>query len=481
MSARSDRLRPFFHPRRVAIVGASEQGMYPAGILQSLQANGYLGEIYPVNPRRTQVFGLPCYPDLAHVPQPPDLAVITIPRGEVVPVLRQCLAVGVPAACVISAGFAEADEQGKALQREMADLAAGGSLAVIGPNCAGLAHVPSGLIATKLPVVPRSGGVSFVSQSGALMMALSGLFADLRVGMNLLVSLGNQADVTLADMLAYLADDPGTRVAAAFLEGVADGKAFVEGARRLLVAGKPLVLLKSGRTASGQKAAATHTAALAGSERVFTAICRQLGVILVDDVYELVHTAALLDRFGEALVGPLRLAVVTQSGGLGSLTADLCEFEGLELPPLHPATQARLLEMPELMSFGTVSNPADVRGAGVTAANITRTLEPFLEDPSSQMVLLLLAKQLDRPEDGAANQALIDLTHRYNKPLAVVWVGGHYLFTHAVTPGHQVLLDNGVPVFEQPSDCVRALGRAARYWAFRQAWLTDPENPDGQA
>ncbi|MGH2544779.1 MAG: CoA-binding protein, partial [Ardenticatenaceae bacterium] len=327
------RLDAFFNPRRIAIVGASEQGMYPAGILQNLLDHGYEGSIYPVNPKRATVFGLACYPDLMGVPQTPDLAILTVPRGAVLPVLHQCLSTGVPAALVISAGFAEADEVGRQLQAEMAALVRGSRLTLVGPNCAGLANLPGRVITTRLPAPLDPGPISFVSQSGALMMALYGLFADRRLGMSHLLSVGNQVDVSLEEGLSYLVAEPQTSVIAAFIEGLRDGPAFVEGVRQALEAGKPVIVLRSGRTRSGQQAATTHTGALAGSDRVFAAVCRQFGVILVEDVRGLVETAQVLAAFGERLAGRGRLAVITQSGGLGSLAADLIELAALELPP----------------------------------------------------------------------------------------------------------------------------------------------------
>ena len=451
--------------------------MYPAGILQNLKAHNYPGEIYPVNPRRSTIFGLPAYPDVTQTPRPPDLAVFTLPREGVMPALRQCARVGVRAACLISAGFAESGADGKKLQAEMVDLARASQMAIIGPNCAGLANIPARMVATRLAVPPRPGNISFTSQSGALMMALYGLFADRRAGMNLLVSLGNQADVTLSDTLVYMSQDAETSVVAAFLEEFEDGQRLVEGARLLLRAGKPLVLLKSGRTKQGQQAAATHTGALAGSDRVFTAVCRQFGVILVEDVHALVNTTCLFSSFGSQLPSNLRLAIVTQSGGLGSFTADLCAQNGIALPPLSDGLQRQLQAMPHLLSFGELGNPADVRGAGVTGSKVGLTLAPFLEDPGFDLVLVLLARQMDRSEDQETASTIVELTRRYKKPLAAVWVGGRRAAQAGVSPADQIMLEAGVPVFEQPSDCIQAVGRISRYLRFRQAWLSDTENP----
>lgn len=475
----------FFNPRRIAIVGASEQGMYPAGILQNLLIHGYPGQLYPVNPRRDTVFGLPCYPDVTQTPQPADLAILTVSRRAVLPVLRQCLQAAIPAALIISAGFAEADEEGQRLQGEMKALLAGGQLRIIGPNCAGLANIPGRVIATRLPAPllapPRAGPISFVSQSGALMMAFYGLFADRHIGLDRLLSLGNQVDVTLAESLAYLLDEAQTAVVGAFVEGIgddrADGRAFVAALRHALLVGKPLVLIKSGRTAAGQQAAASHTAALSGSDRVFAAVCRQFGAIQVEDVDELLDTLQVLSAFGRRLNTPGRLVLVTQSGGLGSLAADLSQMAGLELPPLSETVRAALRALPFLLDFDQLGNPADVRGAAVIGENTAATLAPFLADADSDVVVLLLAKSSVREQDAQTAEAIVAVARQYEKPLLVVWVGQRQpIGETAWWPGETILLEGGVPVFSQPGNCIRALSRAVGYWRFRRGWLVDVED-----
>jgi len=456
------RLDSFFTPRRIAIVGASERGMYPAGILRNLLDYGYSGDIYPVNPKRQTVFGLPCYPDVTQTPQRADVAILTIPRRAVLPTLRQCLTVGIPAALIITAGFAEADEEGRRLQDEMTTLLEDAPLTVVGPNCAGLANIPGHVIATRLPAAPSAGGVSLVSQSGALMMALYGIFADRHIGMNRLLSLGNQVDLTLSEGLAYLADDAQTGVIAVFMEGLRDGQTFVDGLRR---------------AASGQRAAATHTAAIAGSNSVFQAVCRQFGVLLVDDVREMLDTIQILDAFGSRLAGRGNVAVVTQSGGMGSLTADLSELVGLHLPPMSAALVARLRSLPHLAGLSELGNPTDVRGASVLGPTTAETLAPFMSDPDSDIVLLLLAKSVVREQDAATAEAIIATRDAFDKPLVVVWVGQRYPVEATAWPlAYRMLVEAGVPLFEQSSDGVRALARACDYWRFRNEWLADPEN-----
>jgi acyl-CoA synthetase (NDP forming) len=482
-SASPHRLDPFFKPRRIALIGASERGMYPAGIIRNLLDHGYPGEIYPINPGRQEVFGLPCYPDVTATPQAADLAILTIPRRAVLPSLRQCRDTGVPAALIISAGFAEADEEGQLLEAEMTDLlrAAAGRLTVVGPNCAGLANVPGRVIATRLPAPPQPGSVGYVSQSGALMMALYGLFVDRNIGLSRLISLGNQVDVDLAESLAYLVADEDTSVIGAFVEDTRDGTAFVAAARRALEAGKPLVLVKVGRTELGQQAALTHTAALTGSDRVFDAVCNQFGVLRVDDVIDLVDTLQVLASVGKRLSKRGHVAVVTQSGGLGSLTADLCQMAGLHLPALNKDLEAQLRNLPQILDLGVLGNPTDVRGPAVIGPATAATLAPFLADPTTDVVLLLLAKSAVREQDVATAQAIVEAAYRSNKPLIVVWVGQRYPLEPVEWPlGHRLLARAGIPLFDQPSRAVQALGRAVAYWCFRERWLADPEQVHGQ-
>lgn len=473
---RSERLHHFFHPLSIAIVGASERGMYPSGLLSNLLDYGYAGKLYPVNPRREVVFGLPCYADLAQIPQVPDLVIVVVPRRSVLSILRQCVELGVPAALVITAGFAEADPKGKELQLEMSQILAGTSLTVVGPNCAGLASTPDGVIATRLTSRPKIGSISFVSQSGALMMTIYGLFAERELGVCYLISLGNQVDVSLAEALAYMAADENTAVIGAFVEGLQNGRDFAAALALALVAGKPVVLVKSGRTEAGQVAASTHTAALAGSDRVFSAVCRQFGVIQAADIDEMIDIIQLLEIYGKRLDGEGRVGVITQSGGLGSLTADLCQNVGLQLPPLSADVQEALRKLPQSPQIGDLGNPADVRGAAVIGEAAARTLWPFIHDPDTDVIVLLLAKSALRMGEDLTAQAITNVFQAAEKPLLVVWVGQRSdAEQQGQIPATDLLVEAGIPVFESPRRAITALAHAISYWRFRARWLADPE------
>lgn len=452
------RLDHFLHAASIAIVGASDKGLYPAGILTDLLRYGYPGRVYPVNPRRESVLGLPCYPALSALPEVPELVVIVVPRRAVLAVVDECRSLGAPAVLIVTAGFAESDEEGRLLEAQLRASLANGGPAVVGPNCAGLANLPGRVIATRLPAPPLAGGAGFVSASGALMMALQGVFADLRLGLSSLISLGNQADVTLAECLEYLAQDPETQVIGAFVEGLDDGRRFMAAAQAARRAGKPLVVVKSGRTAAGQRAAATHTAALAGSGRVFMAACRQAGAVVAQDMAELARTLHLFTAWAGRLPRGRRLALVTQSGGMGSLTADLATLAGFELPSFASKTQEALRAMPHLLAFDEFGNPADVRGAGAVGPEAAATLMPFLDDPQVDAAVLLLAKSAVAERELATAHALAELHRSGGKPFCVVWAGQRLpaVDKQSAEP-LRILAEAGMPVFDQPGDCLQSL------------------------
>lgn len=476
----SEILKKFFNPGKIALVGASEKGLYPAGIIKGLLQSGYSGKIFPVNPNRDQVFGLKAFPSLRQLPEPADLAVFTIPRDAVVPALEDCIAIGITAALIITAGFSELDEKGKQLEDQIRELVASGRIHVIGPNCAGLANISQQVILARLPSNLCMGNISLISQSGALMMALYGEFCDHGLGMSKLVSLGNQTDLTLADVAEYLVEDPETKVIVVFMEDIKDANKWFRVSVNALKRGKPIVILKSGRTLEGQKAAASHTAAIAVSDKVFQSFCRQFGITLVEDVQDLINTSQLFVHLLSKASGlnPLnpRLAVVTQSGGLGSLTADLFALSGIAIPEFGNKLKETLKGLWHTNFSRKVENPIDVRGEALIGSVTYETLKPFLEDEEIEGVLLLLAKPLFRPEDLETAHALVRLKENYpTKPVFVVWVGPRYSSDLGET-SERVLLKAGIPVYSQVSDFTRALSHVHRYFRYRESWLSDPEN-----
>lgn len=472
MTERAAKLEAMLSPRVVAHVGASESGLYPADVFRSLIASNVT--VYPVNPNRATVFDRPCFASLADLPDRADLAVITVRRELVPQVLEECAGSAVPAAVVFAAGFAEADQPGRLLQEEIARFR--DRILLLGPNCAGFANIPDRVVATRLYSSLRPGGVSLVSQSGALMMALHGSFTQVRAGMRFLVSVGNQIDLSVEELLEHFACDAGTRVCAAFLEGISSGERFVRALEENLRRGKPVVLLRSGRTSAGRRLAATHTGAVAGADRVFEAVCRQYGAVLVDDVSDLVQTARLFEAFGDRLTD--RVAYLTQSGGLGSLTADLAKHSGLEPRSFSPETVRRLRDMDLAAEDRQPLNPLDLRGDAMRGRSLLRAATPFFEDPEIDAVVLLFAKNPNREVEQETAESVLTLERSHRKPLIVVWVGDFRDDDPRSQSAAELIERSGIPLFRQPGEAVRAIARVVGYYRYRNAYLAEAVHAD---
>ncbi|MDR7476461.1 MAG: GNAT family N-acetyltransferase, partial [Armatimonadota bacterium] len=319
-------LRPFFHPRGVAVVGASRRrGTIGGEIFHNLLQYGFEGPVYPVNPHAEVVQSVVSYPTVEAIPGPVDLAVVVVPAEQVVEVAWQCARKGVRALVVISAGFAEAGEEGRARQEELLRVCRATGMRLIGPNCMGIVNTDPGvrLNATFAPVLPPPGRVGFLSQSGALGLAVMEYANQLGLGLSTFVSVGNKADVSGNDLLNYWDDDPNTDVILLYLESFGNPRKFSRIARRVSRR-KPIVAVKSGRTGSGLRATASHTGALvAASDATVDALFRQAGVIRTDSLEEMFDVAVLLAN-QPVPAGP-RVAIVTNAGGPGILCADACE------------------------------------------------------------------------------------------------------------------------------------------------------------
>ena len=464
--------KSFFAPQKIAFIGASEKGLYPAGIMQNLIEYGYRHRIFPINPNRTNVFGILTHPSVLDLPERPDLALLTVPRQSVIPVTQQCIQKGIPAILVITAGFGESDQTGKQLQKELKKLLASSPTRMIGPNCAGLASITDGFVATRLNGRPFEGPVSFVSQSGALMMSLQGVFSDRRIGMSQLVSLGNQIDIHLAEMIIQLIENPDTRIISAFMEGLTQGKELVNAFRMGLQVGKPIILLKTGRTQLGMAAAATHTAALAGEDRIFQAICDQFGVIQVDDINPLMDTVQLATALGSVQKKDLQFAFISQSGGMGSLTADHIEYNNINAPPLTPSLVNQLHQLGTIPSYVTLLNPADVRGASVRGEAVAKTLTAFLQSPEFDVVVMLFARSALSQYSIETAQIIVETASNFHKPVLVVWSGKSQSDDGMVQKdAREILSKGGIPCFSQPSSLLSAINRLNRYWRYREIWI----------
>lgn len=350
-------LRPLFAPRAVAVIGASERNFVARSAQEGLRAFGFSGPIYPVNPRYETVLGAPCYPDLAALPGPVDLAVITVNAAAAVDVVRDCAAAGIPAVLVMATGFSEAGPAGAGLARELTAIAAEHGTLLCGPGTFGLVAVPGRLAAyiAPVPVTLRPGPVAVITQSGSLVNMILSLGDERRLGFTYAVSAGSEASLTLSDYLAWVLEDDATRVVAVVAEQLRDPNGFVRAAMRATALGKPIVMLKLGRSEAAQRASLAHTGALVGAPEVHEAVFRHHGVRSVRNLDELIETTALLA--GARLPAGRGVAIVSVSGGDCVLATDVASRVGLEVPPFAAATVEALRSA--LPDGGLATNPVD--------------------------------------------------------------------------------------------------------------------------
>ena len=469
MSRPISSLSPFLAPSSVAVIGASRDPHKVGGsVVANLRAAGFPGRIVLVNTRADSVQGLPAVRSLLDVETPVDLAVIAVPATAVLSALKQCVAKAVPAAVVISAGFREIGGEGQRREDELRAWRAEQPIRLLGPNCLGWIRPSRRLNVTFAPGMPSPGGIAFISHSGALAVAILDWARDRRVGFSLFASLGNQADVNESDVLEAMADDPETRVIAAYFEGVADGRRFLEALRRA-AARKPVVLLKAGRSPEGARAVTSHTGALAGSDRAFDAAVRQAGALRVDTVEELFDVARGVAS--QPIPRGRRLLVVTNGGGLGIVAADAARAAGLRIEPLGAATRARLAAgLPPTAGLG---NPVDLVG-DADARRYAHAFESLGPD-AADAVLALLTPQASTDAASVA-RTIAAATHGWPIPVVAAFVGGA-----RVVAGSRALEDAGIPCYGFPEPAVKTLAGMARLAERRRSEAAPDEAPGDRA
>ncbi|HLA44548.1 MAG TPA: CoA-binding protein, partial [Aggregatilineales bacterium] len=352
-------LDAFFKPNAVAVIGASRSPeKLGYSVLANIVESGFAGGIYPINPGTDVILGFRAYASVAELPEIPELAVIVIPYQHVPAAVEECGEAGIKAVVVISAGFREVGLEGLERELELKDIARKHNLRLIGPNCLGVIDTKTPLNATFAAGTPHSGPIAFMSQSGALGTAILDMsLAGKRLGLGKFVSLGNKADVAEADLLEYLADDEETRVILAYSEGLPEGRHFMKVARAV-TRQKPVIIVKSGVTQSGQKAVSSHTGSLAGAEQAYQSAFFQTGVLRAETMEEL-FDYALAFAYQPLLEGN-RIAIVTNAGGPGILATDALEKAGMELARLDDETKRELEAF--LPGAASAANPVDVLG-----------------------------------------------------------------------------------------------------------------------
>ncbi len=360
-----------FDPESVAVVGATpKRGKVGYAILENLR--NFKGKVYAINPKYRDVLGYPCYPSILEAPKV-DLAVIAVPAKAVNPVLEQCGEKGIKYAVVISAGFRESGREGAKLEEEMVEICRKYGIKLVGPNCLGIINTHNGLNATFARTTPKQGNIAFLSQSGAFIIAVMEYFKNVSEGFSKIVSMGNKAVLDEADIIEMLKNDPYTDVIMLYIEGITDGRKFMDVAEKVGKM-KPLVAMKSGKTSAGAKAASSHTGSIAGSYQACLAAFRQSGVIPVSSPEELFDVAKLFSKYRKVKGG---VAVVTNSGGPGVMAADAIEEFGLEMASFSQETIEKLKNM--LPAGANVYNPVDVLG-DADAERFVKAIECVAKD-----------------------------------------------------------------------------------------------------
>jgi acetyl coenzyme A synthetase (ADP forming)-like protein len=453
-------LEPFFTPRSVAVIGASpREGSIGGIVLRNVVDSGFPGPVYAVNRSGAAVHGVPGVRTPAELPEAVDLVVVCVPAEAVEVAAREALDRGARALCVISAGFAEVGAAGVARQDRLLALVRAHGARLLGPNCLGLASSQARLNATFAREAFPDGPIGFASQSGALGLALLEAAGTRGLGFSAFVSIGNKADVSSNDLLEHWEDDAATRLVILYLESFGNPRKFARVARRV-ARHKPLLAMKGGRTRAGARAASSHTAALAGSERAVDALFRSAGVTRAASLEELLDVAALSTR--TATVQGRRVAVLTNAGGLGILCADACEGAGLELPALGSETVAALSA--QLPPEASLANPVDMLGSA-TAARYASALPIVLADPGVDAVLVLFVPAATvTADDVAAALARVAEDDGSEKPILAC------VMSAAGIPAPLSRAEGRIAAFAYPESAARALGRAAE----RADWLRRP-------
>lgn len=446
------RLEALLNARSVAVVGASaDPGKISGRPIAYMLARGYQGAIYPVNPGREEVQGLRCYPSIAAIGQPVDLAIVGTAASHVEGVIREGIAAGVKAFVVFSSGFAELDEAGRALQVRLTALAQEHGVAIVGPNCLGVANSRTGLIATFTTALEshalQRGHFSFVSQSGALGAYWMDIVLRSGIGFNHWITTGNECDVDAAEAIDFLVADPDTQVIGLYIEDIRRTDAFRAALARAARAGKPVIAIKAGSSSAGAAAAASHTGALAGDDALYDACLAQYGALRVQSLTEMMD-AARLQLPKATPLGP-RLAVMTVSGGAGVLIADACEPYGMQLPALKPEIAAAL--KPVLPSFVHPSNPLDITGNVLQdTPMIGRAMQALATDRDVHGIVLFIGMMHSIAD--VFVQALSAARQQVHCPIIVIWVG-------AMDNSIRALEAAGIPVFLDIPQATRAMAQ----------------------
>ncbi len=454
-------LENFFEPRSVAVIGASrEAGKVGHDVLHNLIRHHFEGDIYPVNPKATEILGLRCYASVNDIPGEVDLAVVVVPARVTLQVVKDCGAKKVPATIIISTGFKESGREGAELERALVETAKQNNMRLLGPNCLGLINTAVSLNASFSAGMPEKGDIAFFSQSGAFGTAILDWAIGTKIGFSKFVSVGNKADVDETGLLEAIGGDDDSSVLLGYVESIRNGVEFMRVARQVSKK-KPVILMKAGSTAAGARAASSHTGALAGSDNAYTAAFRQAGVLRARQVADLFDWG-LAFSFQRAIAGP-DIAIVTNAGGPGIITTDAVERSSLRMANLSKSTVEALRDA--LPPAANVYNPVDVLG-DARPARYEKALRAVLDDSAVHGLIVILTPQAST-EALVTAELIVQAAAKSKKPVLANFMGGSRIEEAA-----RYLMQHGVPSYPFPERAVAAMDALHR----QRLWMDAPQS-----
>lgn len=455
MAEKINGIRALFNPESIAVIGASRRpGKIGYNILKNIIEYGFKGRIYPINPHADKILGFKAYPSVKNVPDKIDVAIITVPAEYVLDVARECGEKGVKVIVVIASGFAEVGNEES--EKKLVEIAREYGMRVLGPNIFGYVYTPIKLNATFGPRDVVEGPIAFISQSGALGIALMGWTIMEEIGLSALVSMGNMADIDIVDVSKYLADDENTRVITIYLEGlkVGTGKRFIEEMRKVTMK-KPVIIIKAGRTERGMSAVASHTGSLAGTDKIYDAAFKQAGVIRAYTVEEMFDWARAFAT--QPVPYGYNTIIITNGGGVGVLATDTAELNNV--PLVEPSMVLKEEFRKTMPWFGSPRNPVDLTGQAVVDNYVKALKVAFESDEINNIVLLYCRTAILDPRDLA--KAVVEIYREYsdtNKPLVAGFVGGRDTY-EAI----KILNKAGIPAYPSAERAVTSLAKLLDY------------------
>ena len=450
-------IHSFFKPTSVAVVGATASEKKAGyAVLRNIVKSGYTGKVYPVNPKRKEIMGIPVYNDIMSIPETPELAVLIIPPTACIEAIQKLGKKGTKAVLIISAGFKETGEEGRKLEEELLKTAKKHGIRIAGPNCLGVMDTYTPFNATFATVMPPQGNVAVVSQSGALLSAFFDWSIEEGVGFSKVVSLGNQADLSESDFIEYLAEDPETKVILAYIEGVRDGKRFIESLKKATKE-KPVVVLKVGRTEAGARASSSHTGSITGSDDAYNAAFKKAGVIRATNMEELFIAAKLFSFCDIKRVN--QVAILTNAGGPGIIASDAIENSSIQIATLEEHIKEKLKQV--LPPMASVNNPVDIIG-DADSHRYSKALDILLQSENVDSIIILLTPQLMTEISETAREIA---KRKGRKTIVTTFMG-----RKRVREGVEILKAHHIPNYDFPEHVVKALDLMNAYLEKREGF-----------